>query len=63
MLARAPPPCTPATYTFSGLKTQGPEYHDKELIQPRWAEWGKMVGAYWSSEAPASGHAGRNVFT
>jgi type 1 glutamine amidotransferase len=52
-----------ATYTFSGLKTQGPEYHDREFIQPRWTAWGKMVGAYWSSERPPSGHAGRKVFT
>jgi uncharacterized protein len=52
-----------ATYTFSGLKTQGPEFHDKEFIEPRWVDWGMMVGAYWDRTPPASGHSGRKVFT
>jgi len=51
-----------ATYTFGGLKTQGPEFHDKEFFQPPWADWGKMIGAHWRI-SPPSGHSGRKVFT
>src|SRR5579862_3985097 len=35
-----------STYTFAGLKTQGPEFHDKEFIQPAWPEWWKLIGAH-----------------
>ncbi len=52
-----------STYTFAGLKTQGPEFHDKEFIQPAWPEWWKLLGAHWPTAPGASGHAGRRVFT
>jgi len=52
-----------STYTFAGLKTQGPEFHDKEFIQPPWTEWWRLIGAHWPLAPGASGHAGRRVFT
>ena len=52
-----------ATYTFAGLKTQGPEFHDREFVEPAWTEWWKLVGAHWPLAPGASGHAGRKVFT
>ena len=51
-----------AAYTFNGLKTQGPEFHDKEFIQAPWPEWFLAVGAAYP-KPPISGHAGRKVFT
>lgn len=50
-----------ATYTFSGLKTQGPEFHDKEFVQPPWPEWFDLIGGQYPN-LPITGHAGRKVF-
>lgn len=51
-----------ASYAFSGLEVLGDGHKKTGIKQPPWPEYSKMIGGYWSEEAPKTGHGQRHSF-
>ncbi len=52
-----------ATYSFGGLEVLGDGHKRTGIREPAWTAYGDMLGAVWSTEKPATGHAPRHLFT
>ncbi len=52
-----------ATYSFGGLEVLGDGHRRTGIREPAWKAYGDMLGAVWSEEKPATGHAPRHLFT
>jgi len=51
-----------ASYSFTGMEVLGDGHVRTGIKEPPWPEYLKMIGGYWSEEAPKTGHAPRHCF-
>jgi hypothetical protein len=52
-----------ASYAFTGLELLGDGHKKMGIKQPAWPEYLKMIGGYWSEDAPKTGHGQYHSFS